>query len=65
MASKTQLIKDALSELTKIEMDNDELIQYIIDDWIDSLTEDELLGLNDKFTDLVYPHKDKFEALFS
>tara|TARA_B100000427_G_scaffold272368_1_gene239685 strand:+ start:583 stop:780 length:198 start_codon:yes stop_codon:yes gene_type:complete len=65
MASKTQLIKDALSELTKIEMDNDELIQYIIDDWIDSLTEDELLGLNDTFTDLVYPHKDKFEALFS
>ena len=71
MASKTQLIKDALSELTKypssssIEMDNNELIQYIIDDWIDSLTEDELLGLNDTFTDLVYPHKDKFEALFS
>ena len=73
MASKSQLIKDALkdiewgiqNELAETKIENNEVIKYIIKDWIDSLTEDELLGLNDTFTDLVYPHKDKFEALFS
>tara|TARA_R100001594_G_scaffold110200_1_gene144945 strand:- start:334 stop:555 length:222 start_codon:yes stop_codon:yes gene_type:complete len=73
MASKSQLIKDALkdiewgiqNELAETKIENNEVIKYIIKDWIDSLTDDELRGLNDKFTDLDYPRKDEFEALFS